>query len=527
MKITKAILLIITIASLLLVLNTDSSLAGNLTSVKDTLSTSQLSYFGRMGTGVATSQSIAKVDVVTATNPSKTTANLFVGDTISIGSTNGSSENILTDYRVIDVGNTAEFSVNPSLAGQDNLAGQAIVATRSAVHTVAFTATQVIPNGKFQFLIKTPSGRISGGVGRTDANGELNNNGIPDQFGFDSGADVGATIGLGTAVKAEDVACPISGTASIGTTIVIGTGTFHIYECTYAGSNAAIGYTMVVGRALSSGSQLINPSPGVNHVEGSTQNPITAETTDIYSFYIRHLNGTTVVDQTQGRVAVIEAVKITATVDPTLTFNIDTYLGTGTTGVGNLTIGTTNICGSTLASGQESTTGGVVRFGSLLINSYKTLAQRLSVVTNASNGYVLTAFQDKYMTAVGITAVSGAGITIPNTKCDGGTCTISSPQEWNAISSAGAGYSGYGLGYSLHNIDGGTGIMNFNYNDSSRSFNSKPFGFGSANIATIMSEPSTPQQTDRAYVCYRIGISPQQTAGDYESRVIYTATSTF
>ncbi len=519
MKTTKFALFIITIALFLAIFDLATyTQAGNLLTIKDELSSSQLSYFARMDTGVTSGQGIASVDLVTSTNPSKTTINLFVGDSISIGSTNGSGNKILTSYSVIDVGNTKQFTVSPNLAVDDNIAGQAIIATRSAIHAISFTPITGINAGKFQFLLKTSNNLT---VGETDSNGENGRDGIPDQNGFDVGANspvgTGSSSGLGSNVDATDVICPssLSGVASVGTTVQIGAYTYHNFQCDYSGTNSSgVGnsYTITVGRSLSTGSQIINPSPGTNHSNGSTINLNTGQNTDIYSYYIRHLNGSTVVDATQGKVAVLEAVKISATVDPTLSLTIDNYTGIGATGVGVMATGTT-ICGTPMSSGQENTDGTSVRFGSLVIDNFRTMAQRISTATNAPSGYVLTAYQDRYMTA------SNTGSTIPNTSCDS-SCSDTASSEWVVATN-------YGLGYSLANLDLGATSVAFSHNESSRTFSAKRFGFGSSNARTIMSQSSTPSTTNRAYICYRISISPLQVSGDYESRVIYTATATF
>ncbi len=258
MKSFKILFLAITIANILSILNSYELSAGNLISVTDQLTTSQLSYFARMSTGVATGQGVLKIDTVTSTNPSKSTANLFVGDTIAIGSTNGSGDKILTNYQIASIGSTSELSTATNLSGDDNIAGQAIIATRSAIHTVTFTPISGVGNGKFQFLLKTANNLT---VGETDSNGENGRDGIPDQNGFDTGADVGSTAGLGSNVDSSDVYCPSGMTASVGTSAIISSSTYHVFECAYSGTNnSGVGnsYTIAVGSNLTTGSQIIN-----------------------------------------------------------------------------------------------------------------------------------------------------------------------------------------------------------------------------------------------------------------------------
>ena len=57
--------------------------------------------------------------------------------------------------------------------------------------------------------------------------------------------------------------------------------------------------------------------------------------------------------------------------------------------------------------------------------------------------------------------------------------------------------------------------------------NWKPFGIGSANAQSIMVRTAAPVAAESAYVCYRITVYNGQEAGDYEAKVIYTATATF
>ena len=42
-----------------------------------------------------------------------------------------------------------------------------------------------------------------------------------------------------------------------------------------------------------------------------------------------------------------------------------------------------------------------------------------------------------------------------------------------------------------------------------------------------MSKNTTPSAPEQAYACYRITASTTQPAGNYENRLIYTATATF
>jgi hypothetical protein len=55
----------------------------------------------------------------------------------------------------------------------------------------------------------------------------------------------------------------------------------------------------------------------------------------------------------------------------------------------------------------------------------------------------------------------------------------------------------------------------------------KAFGIGPAQAQNIMVRPSLPSGTESAYVCYRVTVHTGQEAGDYEGKIVYTATATF
>lgn len=452
------------------------------TNVKDTLSSSQLSYFARIGTGVSGNSQLS-VNTDSGTNPSNTTYNLFVGDTVAIGTTNSTA---LTNYVVRDIGDTASFQINTGLAGVNSFSTLAIIATRSAIHTVAFTPKTVVAGGIWEFLIKAST-----------RSGEDFDDGIPDQEGFDLGMDVGSTnTGSGTRLKAADVTCPF-GTASVGTTAVVGSSSYHVITCTLgAGVTHAIdvGVTMTIGRDLTTGSQIINPSAAASHVRG---------TADTYLYFVRHKDsgGTLITaDTASGRVATVEAVRVTATIDPSITFTIGT---TEATGVGGTPCGY-----AALGSAAGNTTAASVAFGSVTLGAFNNLAQYLTCVTNADNGYIVTVYEGDRMKQI------NTGTTIPDTNCDGGTCNYTTAAAWATDTTES------GFGYTIQNLN--VGVTVFSYPSGH-----KAFGVGSAQAQQIMSNTNTPTTTERALVCYRLVASTTQEAGNYENKLIYTATATF
>lgn len=444
------------------------------TNVKDVLSNSQFSYYGGVGVGNTFGNSVLKIDTTTSF-PSKTSNNLFIGDTISVGV--GGSQ---STYTVRDIGSTATIMLNTGISAVSSVAGGSIIATRSAVHTVSFTPQMTSAGGIWQVLIKATSGLAA----------EKSSDAIPDQQGFDYGT-----------LTAGAVTCPWSATASVGTTIGVSLGSpaatsyYHVIQCQLgAGITNPVGGgvtgTIIVGSATNA---LINPSPSNTAIQEGTAN--------IFSFILRQLDSTSLLlDQTPGKIAVVEAIRVTATIDPSLTFYIDNI---GTTDVGSTACG----AGTTLSSGSVNTTGDQVIFGSLALQAINQLAQRLTCLTNAPGGYVVTAYEGGVMKNI------STNTTLPDTACNAGGCTPTNATAWTTISTTLSEF-----GYTMQNIGSSIPFVAGNF---------KPFGVGSANAQPIMIRPSLPNTSESANVCYRITATTTQEAGDYEAKIVYTATATF
>jgi len=467
------------------------ALSAPATNLKDQMSNAQLSFFGRLTAGNSTG-SIIKI-FTSSTVPSITTDNLFSGDTIAIANVGASTSTI---YTVKDIGNTASIELNSSIAVGNTAPGAFVVATRSATHVVSFIPQTATPNEVWRILFKATS-RV----------GETSNDGMPDQAGFDLGADVGSTtIGLGTRLKAADIQCPMGATASVGTTLITtgvslgATGPYHYIQCLGTGNtmNTGVGISIGIGRDLALGSQLINPSASNNgHVPGTASGAV-----DVYGIILQQMDsGFNLLESTLGKIAVTESVRVSAIVDPTITFTIDN-IGTSTPGA--------TVCASQLGNGASSTTATSVPFGPLTLSTYNNLAQRFSCTTNSQNGYVIQAYESKNLTMI------GTATTIPDTTCPAGSCTADTAGNWTTFTTSGFGYS---LSVGSTSTGAVLGI------DSNGQY--KSFGLGSSNAKTLMNRPNTPAGTDSAYICYRVVASNFQPAGSYENSISFIATATF
>ena len=435
--------------------------SANLTSVKDTLETSRLSFHAANASGITAGSSV--IQIQTSGYPSTSTANLFPGDTIKYLGTG----NTYTVDQIID---SDEFSITGTLATADSDANDEFVVIRTATHTVTLTTVSAVPNGAIRVRIKAASTNY--------------NDGNPDQDGFDFNS-----------MTDSDVTCPadttgfdfVTGTATVsgGTGCPAG---YHCFECRYSGTGAA---STSLSITIGGTNELVNPAPASGH---------TAGTADTYSVIVENLDANdNVVDSTIAKVAVIESVRVTATVDPRIEFSI-AGVASGNT-----------VCGNTL---DVTTTATAVPFGSVAISSFTDAAQQLTVATNANGGYVVTAIEDDQLSIGGDHSVE-----IPDTPGDNSLASHTTSDEW-------ANTSTKGFGYSLQNVSAAS--VAFGYDESSRTFPAKQFAdaANSETPQTIFSS-TTVANSEQVYVCYRLIVSATQQAGEYENQITYRATATF
>lgn len=203
-------------------------------------------------------------------------------------------------------------------------------------------------------------------------------------------------------------------------------------------------------------------------------------------------------DSGQTRVAIVDNVLVTANVDTTLTFTIS---GTST---GSGVNGTTT---------TETSTNTTIPFGTLAAGVIDTLAQDLTVATNARNGYVVTVEQDANL-------LSSTGADIDG-FIDG--AYTNTPTSWVAPTNNIADEKTWGH-WGLTTTDTSIGI--------GTEFASNQWVSASTTPRAIMAHTGpadgTTQSIGRATIGYQIQISALQEAGDdYSTTLTYIATPTF
>lgn len=460
------------------------SRSASLTNVSVTLSNSRLSFRGRLAAGNSAGASQATIVTTAGSNPSTSSAQLQQSDTVLIGEAGS-----LGSYTVSNTIPDDIFSVTPVLLAGDADSGDDVIATQSATHTVRFTTANAVANGRFRILVPAHP---------TDATAD---DGIPDGGYFDFGT------------SAPTVTCPNNLT---GYTFASGTGTassvtlagnkYHAYECEYTGSGAiGTAFDGTTNGAITI-SSIINPAPDSDHTLG---------TADSHKIIVQHLDASqNVIDTTTAAVGVIEAVKVSASVAPQISFRI---LGVPSS---------TTACG---VSTNVSTTSTAVPFGELSIDSFTNAAQTLAISTNAINGYTVTAIANDQLGKDGkvCTGDSSDADCIPDSKGNGSNMTHASSAEWTSAATKGFAYS-----LDDNNSSGLTPVFQYDTSGGNCTGTYCARQFADDEDITVQNpvqlfSHNSVADNHNLMVCYRAIIGAAQAAGDYENFITYTATATF
>lgn len=291
-------------------------------------------------------------------------------------------------------------------------------------------------------------------------------------------------------VGEDDVDILINGSSS-STAAVNGAGVWGVYVSggiiTFVSpdDSTVASATPIVIRI---GSNAVDSGTGVNKIT----NP---SATSSYGIDI----GGTMQDSGQVRVAIIDEVVVSASVDTSLTFTVN-GVASGQTVNGSPTTTADNTTATTLPFGTLDATGNGVS---------KVLAHDLTITTNAGNGYTVTVEQEGNLesTTGGIIDgfIDGDYTTTP-TGWQGPSADVSDPTTW-----------------------GHWGLTSSDTNVIARSaqFGSDEWVSGSTTPIAIAGHDD-PVLATTTRVGYQIQISPLQEAGnDYETSLRYIVTPTF
>lgn len=454
--------------------------SASLTTVSVTLSNPRLSFRGTLdGNNIA---GTSQITINTSSGqPSLSTAQLQNGDGVAIGNADS-----LGSYTVSTVSPTGGFTISSTLAAGDADLDDEVISTQSASLTVRFTTATAINNGRFRILVPSLAND-------TDAA-----DGIPDSGRYDFGNSA-PTVTCPTDLTGYDF---VTGTAT-ASAITIGSNEYHSYECAYSGTGGVGTQFDGTNEGAIIISNIINPAPESGHVTG---------TADTQNILVQHLDDAMNVDDyTSVAVGVIEAVRISAYVPPTISFTIaGVNSGVSTCGI------TTDV----------TTSAAAVPFGEVSIGSFNEAAQTLTVTTNAVNGYAVTAIENDQLGLNGGTcAGDNTGTScIRDSAGDDSVMSHTAFDNWDSLTTK-------GFAYSIHNSDANT--IPFEYNTTTGNCAGGTYCARQFADAEDSQEPqmifssTTVADNENINVCYRVLPNVTTAAGDYENYVTYTATATF
>src|ERR1035437_5745851 len=337
--------------------------AASLTNVSDTISTSRpsaaapLSGAGGVAAGAGQAQIFDNGSFFLASDSAVILKDL-VGNDVSDVSLKVAS---MSATGVPSAGNRIVYFTNTSVNAHHQ--GLALVTPITATHTIKFTTVSTIPSGG-TILINFPgagSNTASPSATGFSFNGELTT--PTDVICF----PVGACSGGKASNQLNGFTLTTSGgSIAGGTTIYINIG------CT----------TAAAGPCTAFASRLINPTKTA--VAGTADAwKISVQTTDTPA------NGSVVLDSAILRAATIESVQVQATVEPTITFTI--------AGIADNTTFNSVNSNCALNGGNDKTNTGIaatatnVNLGLLNSGIINASGQTLTVTTNGSSGYAITA----------------------------------------------------------------------------------------------------------------------------------------
>lgn len=455
------------------------SKSASLTNASATLSNPRISFYGAVNVGASIGTNAVNIKTV-GNYADENTSHLFPKDTVAIG-----AEGNLTVASVYDT-DTFLLSAGLTIPASDD---DPVYATQSGTLTMTFTTANAIPaNGDILITIADPA--ANGNDGAPDTAENIGNNG----FDFNG-------------ITTSNITCPTGANWSV-TSATAGAGSGHTVICTTNAEVAAsTSLTVVVGDGTKG---LVNPAP---YYSGNTQG-----LADNYTITATTRNATDLaIDTVDVKASTVEAVLVSATVDESLTFQVQ-GIASGETAC-NQTLDVTSTPTSIPWSVLDTA------------DVFKEAAQQLTVSTNADGGYTVKIEENDQMGKNGVACAGngGEGVNcIQDTTCSVSGCDESSGYNWTDA----ATYRG--LGYSLQDFDGSDAAFVYNSNDpcsdsaGAGTFCAKQIADMAATETkqTIMSNAG-PVDSKDIYVCYRIAISGTQPAGYYYNKVKYTATATF
>ena len=379
----------------------------------------------------------------------------------------------------------------------------------ASVTNITATSSSSAPAASSSMTIKfvTPTG-VSGAADKT-LTIELDTSGtsfvIPD-FASSSDVDIATSSDTSCSSAASFSDMTIGASTSTSQWTASFNTTTDVLTLTYPGggnTNTQIGAGTCV--QIEIGSAATTGATGRDYTNPTKS--ASAGTADTYGITI----GGTFGDSGETMVAIIEGVTVSATVNESLSFSM--------TGV------TTGSCTGDSGSPTVVDTSGsstTIPFGTLSgANTFYVGCHRLSVSTNASSGFSSTIEENTNL-------ITGSGVVIPDTTCDGGSCSETATDTWATAT------GNDGFGFSCENISG-NGLCRLGTNGAvttymqiaCRGSDAQCDPGSGGETKQVFISTSTPVDTADVRLHYKLTVSGTQPAGSYSNTVSYITTPQF
>ena len=474
--------------------------SANLIIASDTLNNSRLSYRAGISSGLLGSSTIT---IDSSGNADNNTNNLFPGDIVCFTNINLNGCTGDITYTVSKIIDPITFEVSSPLTNNLETDGY-VVSPQYSIHNIVFTLSSTVPsNGNILITIPAVQSANKTNDGFPDTANSISSNGFDICTLTTENISV-SSLGCNNNWSVANVT---AGNGNTNHTIRIDR---TIDSCV---ANSII--TVTIG---DNNKQLINPAPlSISHEQGFA---------DIYSINVKTRDGSgNTIDFVFVRVAPVEGVLVSATVDESLSFAVmGIAANSGTYCNVSRTPESPDSTAYTIPWGKASSTYEAATHNAV---------QQLIVSTNASSGYDVYIEENDQMgrdgnICTGATPSTGnymfgSGVCIRDTTCGTIPCTHTTPTNWSDMVT----YPGFG--YSLDHQSGND--SKFNWNDSgtwlAKQIADQEALESKTDIGAEIMTNAGPVLGSSVYVCYRISIPNDQPAGYYYNKIIYTAVPKF
>jgi hypothetical protein len=160
---------------------------------------------------------------------------------------------------------------------------------------------------------------------------------------------------------------------------------------------------------------------------------------------------------------------------------------------------------SNLNSFSFSISSTTINYGDLTAGEPVTRTNTLTIRAGAAPGYQILALEDHEPRIPN-------GASIPDTTCDNGSCSETTPALWSSLLT-------YGFGYRCDNLTGSACNSGFSIDD-----NFKQFANSSKNeTGKAVMTGKNPGEEHASQITYKINVSKTQSAGIYQNNIFYIA----